>query len=306
MPQYSSATVTVPATTANLGPGFDCLGAALTLHNRFTFTHGDALKITATGTESARVAVDRSNLAYRAFARLYQSLDQPPPPIHLSIDLGVPLARGLGSSATAIVGGLLGANALAGSPLGRDEILTLAIAIEGHPDNVVPALVGGCQLTVTTPDGPLVCPIEWHQSLAPVLAVPNFELSTAMARSVLPQEYGLGKAVFSASRVGLLVRGLETGHQPWLAAALYDELHQPYRKTLIAGYDSLHRAALDAGAYGLVISGAGPTLLAIAEQDKASRVAEAIAQAWQAYDVTATVLCPDLDVTGAQSELKEE
>ncbi|MGF1515218.1 MAG: homoserine kinase [Elainellaceae cyanobacterium] len=316
MTQYRSVTVTVPATTANLGPGFDCLGAALTLYNRFTFTRSDApgralegapknalgnvLEIEVTGPEAERVATNRSNLAYRAFHQLYQSVDQGPPPIHLAIDLSVPLARGLGSSATAIVGGLLGANALSGSPLSRDEILKLAIAIEGHPDNVVPALVGGCQLTVSTPQGPLVCPIEWHRSLAPVLGVPDFELSTATARGVLPKEYGLANAVFSASRVGLLVRGLETGQQQWLGAALEDELHQPYRKTLIAGYDAVYGAALEAGACGLVISGAGPTLLAIAEQAKASRVAEAIADAWRAHGVSASVLCPKLDGDGAQ------
>lgn len=307
MTQYHAATVTVPATTANLGPGFDCLGAALTIYNQFTFTRspGSTLQITAAGLDAKRVALDSSNLAYRAFHRLYQTIEQPLPAIQLSIKLSVPLARGLGSSATAIVGGLLGANVLAGEPLSQDEIMALAIALEGHPDNVVPALLGGCQLTVSTAERPLVCPVEWHPTLAPVVAVPNFELSTAVARSVLPGQYSLASAVFSASRVGLLVRGLETGTGPWLEAALQDELHQPYRKRLITGYDSVRDAALEAGAYGLVISGAGPTLLAITATATASTVAEAIASVWRAHNVSANVLCPQLNFSGAQlSDLK--
>ncbi|MGB3615203.1 MAG: homoserine kinase [Elainellaceae cyanobacterium] len=299
MSQDQTATVTVPATTANLGPGFDCLGAAVTLYNRFTFERSDTLQITATGTEAERVALDKTNLAYRSFEHLYDKIGQPVPPVTLSIQLGVPLARGLGSSATAIVGGLLGANALAGAPLSRTDILALAIALEGHPDNVVPALVGGCQLTISTPDGPLVCPIPWHTDIAPILAIPNFELSTQTAREVLPPHYPLKAAVFSASRVGLLVRGLETGQQAWLAAALQDKLHQPHRKALIPGYDDLHQAALAAGAYGLVISGAGPTVLAMAHPTMAATVAETLAHTWRARDVTATVIRPTLDRTGA-------
>jgi homoserine kinase len=133
--------VIVPATTANLGPGFDCLGAALSLHNRFRFSElpEGTLTIEASGLEADRVARDESNLAYRAFTYFYQQIGATPPPLHLAIDLEVPLARGLGSSATAIVGGLLGANGLAGSPVSLDGVMEMAIALEGHPDNVVPA-----------------------------------------------------------------------------------------------------------------------------------------------------------------------
>ncbi|MEO0409241.1 MAG: homoserine kinase [Cyanobacteria bacterium P01_A01_bin.135] len=300
MPQSTPISVTVPATTANLGPGFDCIGAALSFYNRFTFTPSDALSITATGIGEDRVAKDASNLAYRAFEQFYQTVGQPPPAVQLSIQLGVPLARGLGSSATAIVGGLLGANALAGSPLTQDELLSMAIAIEGHPDNVVPALLGGCQLTVMAADGPVICPIAWHEDIVPIVAVPNFELSTRRAREVLPKSYDLKSAVFSGSRVGLLVRGLETGQPQWLATALQDALHQPHRKALIAGYDAVHQAALDAGAYGLVISGAGPTLLAMASSDQAAQIADAIKVAWRQQGTTATVSCPKLERGSAQ------
>ena len=137
------STVTVPATTANLGPGFDCIGAALTLYNEFKFTRlnseGAAFKISVAGVEADRVNTDESNLAYQSFLKLYEHLEQAPPPVEIEINLGVPLARGLGSSATAIVGGLVGANLLAGEPLSQLEVMKIAIALEGHPDNVVPA-----------------------------------------------------------------------------------------------------------------------------------------------------------------------
>ena len=143
-------TVKVPATTANLGPGFDCIGAALTLYNQFKFTLASetGVKIKVTGTEAERVSTDSSNLVYQSFVRLYKQLRKTPPNVEIEIELGVPLARGLGSSATAIVGGLVGANQLAGTPLQLSEVMELAIAIEGHPDNVVPALLGNCQLSV--------------------------------------------------------------------------------------------------------------------------------------------------------------
>jgi homoserine kinase len=165
MATLSSVHVTVPATTANVGPGFDCLGAALTLYNRFQFSllpGSESLIIEALGSDAAGVATDASNLAYRAFSEVYQHTGKSVPAVKIRIELGVPLARGLGSSATAIIGGLVGANALLGSPLCPTEVMQLAIALEGHPDNVVPALLGGCQLTVASDQNqPIICPIPW-------------------------------------------------------------------------------------------------------------------------------------------------
>lgn len=147
MSAVSSVSVTVPATTANLGPGFDCIGAALTLYNCFGFTSLDAgsapLSMQVRGEEADKVKTDESNLVYQAFVKFYQYIEQTPPPVQIEIEMAVPLARGLGSSATAIVGGLVGANQLAGGLLSQAEVMALAIAMEGHPDNVVPALLGG-------------------------------------------------------------------------------------------------------------------------------------------------------------------
>ncbi|MDP5339522.1 MAG: homoserine kinase, partial [Nodularia sp. (in: cyanobacteria)] len=283
MSVISSITVTVPATTANLGPGFDCIGAALTLYNKFKFTRLDegGLIIDVTGAEAERVQTDESNLLYQAFVKLYQYIGQTPPSVKMEIQLGVPLARGLGSSATAIVGGLVGANQLAGEPLTQLQVMELAIAMEGHPDNVVPALLGGCRLAATSADNWEICDIPWDKNIVPVLAIPDFELSTSEARQVLPTQVSRADAIFNTAHLGLLLRGLQTGKGEWLSTALQDRLHQPYRQALIPGYDAVNAAAMKAGAYGMVISGAGPTLLALVDQLHSQAVEAAMLSAWQ-------------------------
>ncbi|MEB3177917.1 MAG: homoserine kinase [Nostocaceae cyanobacterium] len=305
MAAISSVTVTIPATTANLGPGFDCIGAALTLYNEFTFTRLDkGLIITASGAEAERVTTDESNLAYVAFVKLYEYLGETPPPVQIDIKLGVPLARGLGSSATAIVGGLVGGNLLAGSPLGETEVMALAVEMEGHPDNVVPALLGGCRLAATglgeQKQEWVICEVPWDSGVIPVLAIPDFELSTKEARGVLPSQVSRADAIFNTAHLGLLLRGLETGKGEWLQAALQDRLHQPYRKALIPGYDAVNAAAVAAGAYGMVISGAGPTLLALTDTAHAPDVAVAMQSAWQGQGISAHVQALSIDTQGAK------
>jgi homoserine kinase len=294
--------VTVPATTANLGVGFDCLGAALSLYNQFQFTSVDTeakLTISVEGVEADKVSTDASNLIYQSFLKLYQYIQQTPPNINIHIKLGVPLSRGLGSSATAIVGGLLGANQLAHNLLSQSEIREVAIAIEGHPDNVVPALLGNCQLSVGETGNWHISSIPWHQEIIPVVAIPNFELSTEAARAVLPSEYSRSDAIFNISRMGLLLRALATNNSEWLTAALEDKIHQPYRQKLIPGYDAVKAAAIASGAYGMVISGAGPTLLALSDRGQVANVTKAMSEAWAEIGVAADVRSLALDTTGA-------
>ena len=293
--------IIVPGTTANIGVGFDCLGAALTIYNEFQFSLGEGdrgLTIAVEGEEADRVGTDKSNLVYQSFLKLYQKIDRVPPSVNILIKLGVPLARGLGSSATAIVGGLLGANELAGKPLSDGSIRDLAIAIEGHPDNVVPALLGNCQLSVGETGNWQICEVPWHSDIVPVVAIPNFELSTEEARSVLPTSYVRGDSIFNISRMGLLLRGLATNNRDWLAMALEDKLHQPYRKKLIRGYDGVKAAAIAAGAYGMVISGAGPTLLALCDRGTEDAVVAAMSQAWRKEGIVANVLSLALESRG--------
>ncbi|MFK8186179.1 MAG: homoserine kinase [Phormidesmis sp.] len=301
----SSVTVTVPATTANIGPGFDCLGAAFNLYNRFHFTpfiplsDSEPFQITIEGTEATRVNTGSSNLVYKSYLKCYERMRQPAPPIHIRIVLGVPLSRGLGSSSTAIVGGIVGANALAGSPLNDDELAALANELEGHPDNVVPALRGGMQIAAMASGRLQICPLPWHESVVPVVIIPEFEVSTADARRVLPGQYSRTDAVFNTAHIALLLQGIATGNGDWISGGMGDRIHQPYRKKLIPGYEDVHRAALRAGAWGLVISGAGPTLLALCPTDAADTVREAMEKAWKPQKFTAHAHCLQIDTHGA-------
>ncbi len=305
----SSVTVTVPATTANIGPGFDCLGAAFTLYNRFHFTpftplsDSEPFQITIEGIESSRVNSGASNLVYRAYLKCYERIGQPAPPVHIRIVLGVPLSRGLGSSSTAIVGGIMGANALAGSPLNKSVLVALANEIEGHPDNVVPALLGGAQLAAITKGRLQVCDLPWHESVVPVVIIPDFEVSTADARRVLPAHYSRADTIFNTAHIALLLRGIATGNGDWIGGGMGDRIHQPYRKKLIPGYENVRRAALKAGAWGLVISGSGPTLLALCSADVAELVREAMEAAWTPQKFAARAHCLQIDTQGAVAEL---
>jgi len=275
----------------------------LTIGNEFEFIEvvtDNKLTITAEGKEAAKVSRNEDNLIYQSFLQLYQKIGRISPNIAINIKLRVPFSRGLGSSATAIVGGLLGANSLAGNPLSQTEIRNMAISIEGHPDNVVPALLGNCQLSVADGDSWHITSIPWHQDILPVVAIPNFELSTAEARSVLPETYNCSDAVFNISRMGLLLRALETHNQIWLKTALADKIHQPYRQQLIKGYQELKQAAIGSGAYGMVISGAGPTLLALTNISKVDQVTKSMLAAWNELGIEADVRSLELDILGAR------
>ncbi len=303
----SEIKVTVPATSANLGPGFDCLGTALTLYNQFTFSSIEPaeveteMKIAVTGVEAQKLSTNKSNLLYQSFTKLYQYLGKKPPHVQIEINLGFPLARGLGSSATAIVGGLVGANKLAGNPLSTQELIKLAIAIEGHPDNVVPALLGNCQLSVGQDENWQFCQIDWHENIIPVVAIPDFELSTEEARSVLPDKVSRSEAIYNVSRLGLLLQALQNDRGDWLQIAMEDKLHQPYRQTLIKGYEVVKSAAISSGAYGMVISGAGPTLLALTNLTQAEVVTHSMKEAWKTQGVEAKVISLRVDTQGTKT-----
>ena len=281
------------------------LGAALSLYNRFHFTpftplsDSEPFQITVEGAEAKRVNTGPSNLVYRAYLKCYERIGQSPPPVHIKIVLGVPLSRGLGSSSTAIVGGIMGANELAGSPLDLMALAALANELEGHPDNVVPALLGGAQLAVVTRGHLQRCDLAWHESVVPIVIIPEFELSTADARRVLPARCSRADAIFNTAHLGLLLRGLATGNGDWIAGGMSDRIHQPYRKKLIPGYENVHRAALRAGAWGLVISGAGPTLLALSTPDAAESVRSAMTAAWRSQSFATHAHCLSLDTQGA-------
>ena len=298
----SQLEVVVPATTANIGPGFDCLGAALDLYNHFWFAANDTDDVTIVVRGKEDLSFGKDNLVYKAFARAFELRDREVPGVSIEIEMNVPMSRGLGSSATAIVGGLLGANAIGELQLSQDTLLKLAIALEGHPDNVVPALLGGCQLSVGGGrERWTFCSIDWHEDIQAIAVVPDFKLSTEMARGILPDSIPLSDAIYTQSHLALLMRALESGNPDWLATALDDRLHQPYRGELIAGFQAVQSAATAAGAYGVVISGAGPTLLALSDRDSRKAVGTAMVEAWAQWDVSAVANYLNLDRLGGRA-----
>ncbi len=296
----------MPATTANLGPGFDCLGLALDLHNTVTISSSDSFHIDVSGEGSADLPRDTSNIAYRAVQAAAEASRREVPPLRLELDNEIPLARGLGSSAAAIVGALVAANHFFESGLSEDCLLDLASRMEGHPDNVAPALLGGCVVVVRDGDRLVHTEVPWPDGLLAVLFIPEFNLPTAEARRVLPRQVDLADAVFNVGRAALLATSLATGSVDLLRVAMQDLLHQPYRQTLFPGMATLFRAALDAGALGVFLSGAGPTILALTG-DNAEPVGQALADAASREGVLGSIRLAKPTVEGARLvEIEQE
>jgi homoserine kinase len=246
--------VRVPATSANLGPGFDCLGLALDLWGT----------LTVTVVEAPAPQDGMGRLAAQAAGCLFARHQQPLPPLRIAYDGGVPVARGLGASAVARVGGLLAACALLGQEPDPHALLPLAAELEGHADNAAPALLGGLQVAVRRDDGSYLCwGLPPPPGLGAVLFVPRRELPTAQARRVLPQKVSREDAVYNIGRAALLVGALASGDLHYLAEATRDRLHQPHRFRLFPALGPLLEAALGAGALGAYLSGAGPAVCAL-------------------------------------------
>ncbi|NLE23590.1 MAG: homoserine kinase [Actinobacteria bacterium] len=296
-----SCRVRVPATTANIGPGFDCLGLALDLWNEVRFSlEGDGVVVTVEGPDPAGLPHDERNLVARAFLRFCEEAGVAAPAgLRIHCDIRVPMSSGLGSSSTAIVAGLLGANALMSRPIGRDRILELAADMEGHPDNVAAALLGGLTIVVQRGDRLLTKKIlvpEVHVALA----VPDLPFSTRTARAGLPAEVPMADAVFNLQRTPLVVEALRTGDYDLLNQVMDDRLHQAARLKLIPGGRTAWVAAQHAGAAAVAISGSGPSLIAfVSLATDASRVARAMAEAFAAEGVTAIPLGLAASASGA-------
>ena len=273
-------TLTVPATSANLGPGFDLLGLALPLYNRLTVEEAEALEIRHTGPEAAGLPEGPEHLSYQAAKRVCEKLGKPVPTWKMTMDVQIPPSRGLGSSSAAIVAGLVAANGWYGEPLSKGELLALANEIEGHPDNVAPAIYGGVTAAFTVEGTTHCVPLAEKVPATLVLAVPAFKLATEEARRALPETYSRQDVVMNLAAVTILTTVMSTGKIEYWPLGLIDRIHQPYRLPLIPGASAVFASAKEAGAYGCVISGAGPTLLAITPADRARAVAEAMEAAW--------------------------
>ena len=258
------AIVRVPATTANLGPGFDCLGMALDIWNQVRFELAEQPGVTVEGQGAGQLSTGTDNLVYLATKRYFQEVGREMPSFSIACHNDIPLARGLGSSSAAIVGGLLGASAIAKeTPPDMERLLNLAVAMEGHPDNVTATLFGGCQIVVRDEERLVRAEVPVVEELQAVLFIPDMPMPTTEAREVLPAQISREDAVYNIGRVALLVDALVTGSLDKLRLATQDRLHQPARQELLPAMPLLFRSALDAGALGVFLSGAGSTILAL-------------------------------------------
>ena len=257
--------VKVPATSANVGAGFDSLGLAVSLYNEFTFEEAERLEIVSL--DETPIPTGPSNLVYRSAKAVYDQLSIPMPGLKITQKNAIPMARGLGSSSSCIVAGILGANALLGNKLTSRQMLTMATAIEGHPDNVAPAMLGGFVTSVFDEGQVYSVKKNIDSGLAFAAFIPDFKLLTEKARAALPKTVAHKDAVYNLSRAALATAAFCDGNYELLSIATKDVLHQPYRLPLIEGGEELFSTMHDLGALAVYISGAGPTIMAVVPKE---------------------------------------
>jgi len=300
----SGVRVSVPASSANLGPGFDVLGLALELLDVFdVWEVGSELRIEVDGEGAGSVPTNHSNLFFTTMQTYFTLAGYQPSGLIIREHNRIPLARGLGSSAATIVGALLAARAISGHAMGDDRLLDLAGSLEGHADNVGVALLGGFQMVAQEEGGRyLARRLELSDRLAAALFVPELLVSTESAREVLPEQYARADVVHNLSRLALLLSAIKDGRLEDLRVATDDRLHQPYRAELVPGFAEMLEAATSAGAAGVFLSGAGPTVLALHDRAVAGLglgIAEAMAGAAAKFGLEGRRLVLDIREQGA-------
>ena len=297
--------IRVPATTANLGPGFDCLGMAIDIYNTVEIGQSTGAPLTLDIFGSAAddsIPVDDTNLVYKAAAHVFNLAGKPADGIHLKLGLESPLARGLGSSASAICGGMFAANEILGKPLSTEALAWEVTVMEGHPDNVIPCLVGGLTVSLSLEDRVIYDRFEPASNIECVFFIPDYELETSKARAVMPHSVSMKDAVFNSSRIPFVLTRLQSGQLRDLDKITDDRLHQPYRTPLIAGYDEVKNAAMEAGAATVCISGAGPTILAICDAAVADKVMIAGKSALENLGIKVDARIAKPDMSGCRVE----
>ena len=277
-----SVTIRVPATTANLGPGFDAFGCALSLYTDVTFEETEC-GLEITGCDEAYTGPD--NLAYVSYCAVLASMNEEVRGVKIHIDAQIPICRGLGSSAALLVAGAMGANVLRGNKLSTQGLLNITNAMEGHPDNLAPAFYGGLTASMVDNGLPVTVNFPLHPDWEILALVPDFDLPTTLARSVLPEQLGRADAIYNIAHGALVLKALELGDEKLLRTAMQDRLHQKYRKKLIPDYDKIEALVRTTGA-AFCLSGAGPTLLCITQdpnlEEKLQKKLSSITQAnWE-------------------------
>ena len=275
-------TIRVPATTANLGPGFDAFGCALSLYTDVTFEEMES-GLEITGCDEEFTGPD--NLAYVSYCAVLASLSEEVRGVKIHIDAHIPICRGLGSSAALLVAGAMGANVLRGNRLSTQGLLNITNAMEGHPDNLAPAFYGGLTASMVDNGLPVTVNFPLHSDWEFLALVPDFDLPTSKARSVLPAQLNRADAIYNVSHGALVLKALELGDEKLLRNAMQDRIHQPYRKSLVKDYDAIEALVRTNGA-AFCLSGAGPTLLCITRDkrldEKLAKKLDSVTQAnWQ-------------------------
>lgn len=301
----SKATARVPASTTNLGPGFDVLGLALQLYSTISLEEIDAgTEIQVAGVDVDKLANNENNIAYRAANVVFDKVGYKPSGLRLVLTNGIPAIRGLGGSGTAILGGLLTANVLCEEPFSRSELLDFATEFEGHPDNVAASLLGGLVISMMNDDHVHWIQLDCDSDLQVVVAIPNFSLSTKAARGVLPQTVDFADAIHNVSRSSMLVAAIATGKLEMLSLAMADRLHQPYRTPLIPGFDDVAESAMQAGALSVALSGAGPSIAAYCTTST-NEVATQMVGAFERHQISCDIKVLSIDSTGATVQTTE-
>ena len=275
-------TIRVPATTANLGPGFDAFGCALSLYTDVTFEETDC-GLEITGCDEEFTGPD--NLAYVSYCAALATMSEELRGVKIHIDSQIPVCRGLGSSAALLVAGAMGANVLRGNKLSTQGLLNITNAMEGHPDNLAPAFFGGLTASMVDNGLPVCVNFPLHPDWEFLALVPDFTLPTTVARQALPTEYDRADAVYNIAHGALVLKALELGDEKLLRNAMQDRIHQPYRKKMIADYDKIESLIRTTGA-AFCLSGAGPTLLCITrnpglEEKLAKKLHDITEASWQ-------------------------
>ncbi len=305
--------VKVPATSANLGPGFDSLGLALPIYNTITIEEtvlpGTGIEINLMKEDDAldemsfeNIPRDENNIVYKAVEMLYNSIGQEPSELKINIQSQIPITRGLGSSAAVIVGGLIAANKLLGSPADETALLSIATEVEGHPDNVAPAILGGFVMASQEDDGSIVYrKINWPEEWDITVCIPDFELSTNIARSVLPAQVPMTDAVFNAKHMAMLIHAIDTKDEKLMRVALQDKIHQPYREKLVPGMKEIMEAFKhEDGVLGCVLSGAGPSMLIISYKYDVDKIKSTVKSIWEGQSIKAEIKTLKIEQNGAE------
>ncbi len=305
--------VKVPATTANLGPGFDCLGMALPVYNTITIEEtvlpGTGIEINAINNDSStddllfeHIPMDETSIIYKAVELLYNSIGQTPSELKITVQSQIPIARGLGSSASVIVGGLLAANELLGHPADEVALLSIATEVEGHPDNVTPAIVGGLCLSSREDDGSIIYrKLNWPEEWNITVCIPDYELSTDISRSVLPKEVPMEDAVYNSKRLAMLIEAINTKDVELMRLALHDRLHQPYRMKLVPGLDKIiENLKHEESVLGCVLSGAGPAIVVISLKNDLDKIKSIVKDTWEDMNVKVNIMTLPVEQNGAQ------